>query len=550
MAQRHKTALRKEELDENFFAYFHGHVVCLICDFIPPIPYKYTIIRHYQSLHSHEYSHYVGQVQEELIEGLKLGCSQSRFESTGSGAENLETAPKSLSVKATAASYDLSLLIAKNHKPFTEGNLIKQCIIEAVKSFDNNLTLAQAESIQLSRNTVARRISNINEALEDKLKTLLSTCEFFSLCLDESTDIKHISNLSIFVRIVQSDFSCIEELLNFVPLHGTTTGSDIFLGVENSLKKFNLDFSKCTAIATDRAKSMVGKGVGLHGQMIQRGIQVPMIHCIIHQEALCGKDVRLSVAMKTVTKVINNIKGGHKFLAHRKLRAFLAEQDAVFNDIPLYTEVRWLSAAKCLKIFFTIRKDILLFIKENPTVKSSEHVTLLEDIEFLTELAFITDLTDHLSILNLKLQKPGQSLPQLVKTVNSFRTKLKLFQEDSSAGSFHYFPSCQILLEECPDQCNFHPHFHLLNSIIEQFNNRFQCFEALRNELLLFEDPMTVRIVDQKYELQDELCNLQNDLSLQPKKEKGVEFFKLLDDSEYPRLKKFARRIFSMFGLT
>ncbi|KYM93968.1 hypothetical protein ALC62_15413 [Cyphomyrmex costatus] len=50
--------------------------------------------------------------------------------------------------------------------------------------------------------------------------------------------------------------------------------------------------------------------------------------------------------MKSVTKIINLIKGDQKFLSHRKFRNFLEEHDAIYTDVPLYCEVRWLSAAR------------------------------------------------------------------------------------------------------------------------------------------------------------------------------------------------------------
>lgn len=76
-----------------------------------------------------------------------------------------------------------------------------------------------------------------------------------------------MSQLSIFTRIVQDDFSCVEELLDFVALQGTTTGIDIFRAVENTLKKVNIDFTKCSSIVTDGAKAMKGSQNGFLGQI-------------------------------------------------------------------------------------------------------------------------------------------------------------------------------------------------------------------------------------------------------------------------------------------
>jgi len=281
------------------------------------------------------------------------------------------------------------------------------------------LTLQEAASIPLSANTVKSRINCIASSLQEKLKSLLESCSYFSLCLDESTDNRHVSQLSIFARIVQSDFSYVEELLDFVPLHSTTKGCDIFKAVNQTLEKFGTDFSRCSAIVTDGARAMIGSKNGFAGQIKQRDLKFPIIHCIIHQEALCGKVVKLCSAMQTVTKIINAIKGGQKFLSHRKFQHFLEEHNAVYTDIPLYCEVRWLSAGKCLEKFFAIRKEIFLFLQDMSDTKFDEFKSFFEDSDSLCELAFLTDLTNHLNNLNLKLQKTNQTISQLVSHILS-----------------------------------------------------------------------------------------------------------------------------------
>ncbi|XP_018369071.1 PREDICTED: general transcription factor II-I repeat domain-containing protein 2B-like [Trachymyrmex cornetzi] len=439
----------------------------------------------------------------------------------------------------------------QNSKPFTEGVFVRNCIIEAVKAFGNSLTLEQAANILLSSKTVTTRIAGINDSIGDKLQDLLKSCKYFSLCLDESTDIRHMSQLSIFTRIVQDDYSCVEELLDFVILRDITTGLDIFLAVEEILQKFNIDFSKCSSITTDGARAMTDLKIGFAGQLKQRNLNIPIIHyTIIHQEALAGKVVKLSTAMETITKIINEIKGGHKFLTHRKFKLFLDEHKAVYTDVPLHCPVRWLSAAKCLQVFFAIRKEILLFLKEMNKSKFHEYLSLLEDVTFLTELAFITDISNQLRLLNLKLQKTDQNISQLVSHVNSFRRKLQALKCHLNSNIFHFFPSCQIILEEHGSICNFKEYTHFIDSLIDEFDTRFTCFEKLKTELILFENPLTAPIEEQHLDLQDELFDLQNDISLKTVQETGVDFYKMLKESSYPKLRDFGLRIHSMFGST
>ncbi|XP_026827608.1 general transcription factor II-I repeat domain-containing protein 2A-like [Ooceraea biroi] len=529
--------------EEIFFASIYNKTTCLLCGYQPSIVKKFVLERHFKIKHLNEYSKYVDQEKSNLIEGLKLvyqeGCSSN---------SHIDNATPS--VKALTASYAISNLLAKNSKPFCDGKFIKECIITAVESFGNSLTLEEAASIPLSDKTVKSRIDDIASSLQNKLKSLLGSCSFFSLCLDESTDNRHVSQLSIFARIVQTDFSYVEELLDFVPLHGTTKGIDIFEAVNQTLQKFDSDFLKCSAIVTDGVKAMLGSKNGFFGQIKQRDLKFPVIHCIIHQEALCGKVVKLCISMQTVTKIINTIKGGLKFLSHRKFQLFLEEHNAIYTDVPLYCEVRWLSAGKCLEKFFAIRKEIFLFLQDELPAKFEEFKFFFTDVDSLCELALITDMTNHLNILNLKLQKTNQIISQLVCHVDSFRKKLVLFKNQLENNIFHFFPSCQILFEEHGTNCKFEKHFAIIDSLINQFDTRFRDFETLRKDSILFKTSLIVQIQEQSVEFQEELCNLQSDLFLKARPENGVEFFKILDVSRYPRLRNFGLRIFSMFGST
>ena len=83
---------------------------------------------------------------------------------------------------------------------------------------------------------------------------------------------------------------------------------------------------------------------------------------------------------------------------------FLGELDSEFNDLLLYTSIRWLSAGKILKHFFGLRKEILLFFEEQLIDSTGHFQAQLQGTEFLCGLAFLTDMTNRLNMLNLSLQ--------------------------------------------------------------------------------------------------------------------------------------------------
>ena len=51
---------------------------------------------------------------------------------------------------------------------------------------------------------------------------------------------------------------------------------------------------KCECVVTDGAIAMTGQGIGFAGILKNHGVNCPMFHWIIHQEALCAKSLQIS----------------------------------------------------------------------------------------------------------------------------------------------------------------------------------------------------------------------------------------------------------------
>lgn len=95
-----------------------------------------------------------------------------------------------------------------------------------------------------------------------QLTEVVQQCKFFSLALNESTDISDISQLLIFIRTNDENFVVCEELLKTVPLHGTTKGLDIYNSLASIVDAYG-GFEKCASVATDGARAMTGRRNGL-----------------------------------------------------------------------------------------------------------------------------------------------------------------------------------------------------------------------------------------------------------------------------------------------
>ncbi|CAM4598867.1 unnamed protein product [Lepidochelys kempii] len=117
--------------------------------------------------------------------------------------------------------------------------------------------------------------------------------EWFSLTLDKSTDISDTSQLLLFIRRVSSNFEVTEELAS-VHFGEQPQVKRFFKEVEKSLSQYNLQWEQLNCVTADGGRNVCGSKKGLVGQIYKAcesaGCPKPMIlHCILHQQALCGK---------------------------------------------------------------------------------------------------------------------------------------------------------------------------------------------------------------------------------------------------------------------
>ena len=193
---------------------------------------------------------------------------------------------------ATKASFVLANKIAKQKKSFAESEFIKDCMLDAVNVVCPEVK-SKVESMSLSRRTIVRRIYAFAVNIQEQLLTSSGSFQWFSIALDESTDIQDTAQLLIYMRGIDENFKITEELLFMESLKDTVTGKDLYNSVINSQIRSGLNLDKLASITTDDAPSLTGKHSGLV-ELINDKIKkdFPLhsalsFHCIIHQESLC-----------------------------------------------------------------------------------------------------------------------------------------------------------------------------------------------------------------------------------------------------------------------
>ncbi|KAJ8896783.1 hypothetical protein PR048_002128, partial [Dryococelus australis] len=285
--------------------------LCVICNKLIAVLKEYNIRLHYKTKHDENFDKFKDKVREHKLETLERGlCFQ-----------------QSIFKKRVQKSKE----IAKTEKPFTDSYYIKNCIFIMLEDLFPD-KIEHCKYISVSPNTVACRVEDI-------------TGNFSAI-----------------------EFEVTEELADLMSLHGTTTGEDIFKEVQITLaEKYNLPHSRLKCVPTDGRKNMCGTNKNFIGRMNAEretsNVPKPLtLHCILHQEALCGKSVDISCVMNHAIIVVNFVRSHG--LKPRQFKSFLEEVESLLPDLPYHAEVRWLINGKIFPSFFSLRTEVEIFLNE------------------------------------------------------------------------------------------------------------------------------------------------------------------------------------------
>ena len=104
----------------------------------------------------------------------------------------------------------------------------------------------------------------------------------------------------------------------------------------------------------------------------------------------------------------------------------------------------------------------------------------LGDPTFIANLAFWTDLTDYLNMLNLSLQRPKPVITAMYNCVKFFKCKLSLWSKQLENGNLAHFKALQSVDKidaECLEEYR--------NVISTLHHRRFHNFDAIEREFKL-----------------------------------------------------------------
>uniref|UniRef100_UPI003AB06FCF zinc finger BED domain-containing protein 5-like n=1 Tax=Centroberyx gerrardi TaxID=166262 RepID=UPI003AB06FCF len=407
--------------------------------------------------------------------------------------------------------------------------------------------------------STARRVHVLAEDVQRLVLDGVKEAQHISLAIDESTDNTDISQLCVFVRYFDGkDFK--EELLALIPLEDNTTGDIVFGKLEELFKKHGLSLEKVNLVVTDGAPAMVGKNRGLVSRIKNVAPKTNALHCLIHQSVLCATlSGDLKAVMDKTLKIINFIRGNSS-TQHRLFRKFVLESQATHDDLLLHNDVHWLSKGKALERFIELRDQVVDFLKQSKSKGAADHLHIMQDREYMCNVAFLADIFSHLNALNLQLQGKEKSVVDMVEKLDAFGNKLDLFHTDLLSGRLLHFNTLKTVgVSNVTENMK-----KFITQLRENFSARFDDFAISRDVIEFVRDPFTispggefsanvkkVMLLDEAA-IQSELVDIQGSSEMKAalRGAESLSTFWVACPQDYGTLKTLAMYVLTMFGST
>ena len=201
-----------------------------------------------------------GKVRTEKFSKLQNQLTSQRTLFSKSSNEN-----ESL----TKASYKVAYVLAKSGKPFTDGEVVKECLLKVAEELCPEKS-KQFKNVALGANTIARHVADMGENIVAEIAINASKFRHFSIAMDESLDSCSTSQLLVFIRGVDEDMNITQELASLKSMYGTVNREDIFNELKKTFADYNLDWTNLSCLTVDGGKNMSGTKKGLIGQVCMK----------------------------------------------------------------------------------------------------------------------------------------------------------------------------------------------------------------------------------------------------------------------------------------
>ena len=207
-----------------------------------------------------------------------------------------------------------------------------------------------------------------------------------------------------------------------------------------------------------------------------------------------------------------------------------------------------------MRRFVALLEEIRQFLSNK---KKLREYPQLSDSDWLADLYFLTEITNHLNQLNQKLQGKGKCIVDLARFVREFCQKLDLFSYQLATSDFTHFVLLQRANEN--EEIDVSKYADWIRQLTQKFEQRFRDFNTMEVAFSLLKDPFSFEITRcheipelfpvNRMLLENELLSLQA-LELDATEDLLSQWKNIYKLGDFPILSEIAIKMLSAFGST
>ena len=223
---------------------------------------------------------------------MKIAASSSTHIATRINEEcaTLQTFRRSMLMKVLSCIRYLARqgLPLRGHNNDIEGNLHQLLLLQAEDNSRMKEWIIKREYI--SPSIVNEIIVLMGQVVLRDILEEIRGATWFSLIVDEATDVAHNEQLSLSIRWVDHHYTIHEDTLGLVQLENTKANT-LYSVIKDILIRCSLPIAQCRGQAFDGASNMSGIRNGVQALVKQVASQALYVHCLAHSLNLCIQEV-------------------------------------------------------------------------------------------------------------------------------------------------------------------------------------------------------------------------------------------------------------------
>ncbi|KAL4149969.1 hypothetical protein QTP88_003820 [Uroleucon formosanum] len=376
----------------------------------------------------------------------------------------------------------------ENSDSLNKGNfreLFDMHIIRCSQEIQNHYNSIKNIFSGMSKSIQNDLISCISEFLINQIKNEIKQCKFYSIQIDDTTDISQKTQCSIIIRYVTDKSELVERFLGFHNVSEDRTAQGLFNLVNSVLHEFDIE-NKLVGQCYDGACVMSGHLTGLQARVKEVAPNALFTHCLAHRLNLvlqhgCSINAKCRIFFANLT--------GIAAYFHNSTSRTNFVDTIVGERIPQFVQTRWSSRSKILHTIVNEWSgfiNVFDCISKDPKSSSESicgaigHFKNLKTFEFAFLALVFNDIFIYTDNLFNILQNKSFDVEFCLRKIN---ITYELINKKRNEPEFLKLFNQAVTLTKPPkatrnesnNQSNFKILFYeIIDNILMQLNTRFQ----------------------------------------------------------------------------